>query len=97
MNLHWRIAIDRMIESPLSVVSRVVHGLAVASRLALKGLAAAVVMGVVFGLVIGIGGTALGVETERLSVIGGFSGWISGSLAMVFVFVQMRRTRHSGH
>lgn len=86
-----------MTEGPLSVMSKVVHVIVKSSRLALRGLAAAVAMGVVFGLVIGIGGAVLGVETERLYVIGGLSGWVSGFLAMLFVFAQMRRTRQSDH
>ena len=74
----------------------IAHFVAAASGLALKGLVVAVAMGVIFGLVIGIGGTVMGVEPARLYLIGGFSGWVSSLVAMMFVFTQMRRNRHSG-
>lgn len=68
---------------------------ATASKLALQGLLVASLMGILFGLLIGFGGAMLGVETQRLTVIGGLSGWISGLVAMLFVFAQMRRNHRA--
>lgn len=62
-----------------------------ASRLAFRGLIAAVAMGVFFGLTIGIGGQILQVDTETLYVVAGSSGWISGAVAMAVVFSRLRR------
>lgn len=68
-----------------------------ASRLVLQGLGVAVLMGVIFGLVIGVGGSLLGVEMEHLYVAGGLSGWVSSFIAMMFIFQQLRRKRNLGH
>jgi anti-sigma factor RsiW len=63
-----------------------------ASRVALRGLIAAVAMGIFFGLTIGIGGQMLQVDTETLYVAAGSSGWISGAVAMAVVFSRVRRS-----
>lgn len=84
-------------ERRVSAVGSVVHFVVGASKLALRGLVVAVAMGVLFGLLIGVGGMLMGVETQRLYVIGGFSGWISSFVAMMFVFSQMRRNWQSRH
>lgn len=81
----------------VSAYQSVVRFIVGASGLALRGLGVAVVMGVVFGLLIGVGGFVMGVEAERLVMFGGFSGWVSGFIAMMFVFTQIRRNHHSGH
>lgn len=67
-----------------------------ASKLALRGLIVAIIMGVIFGLLIGFGGTLLGVETERLYIIGGMSGWVSSFIAILFVLSEARRGKHTG-
>lgn len=67
-----------------------------ASRLFLRGFAVAVLMGVIFGILIGVGGLLLGVETARLVNMGLTSGWVSGFIAMVFVFSGMRGAKHPG-
>lgn len=92
-----RIVVTDNTKSASSVFRSIARFVAAASGLALKGLGVAVAMGVIFGLVIGVGGAMMGVETERLVMIGWFSGWVSGLTAMMFVFSQMRRRRHSGH
>ena len=63
---------------------------AAASRLFLRGFAVAVLMGVIFGILIGVGGLLLGVETARLVNMGLISGWVSGFIAMVFVLYGAR-------
>ena len=65
-----------------------------ASRSAFLGLGVAIGMGVVFGLAIGIGGAMLNIEPERLYVYGGMSGWVSGLVAMLYVFIRVWRQRH---
>lgn len=68
-----------------------------ASRIALQGLGVAVLMGVVFGLLVGVGGLLLGVGVDQRLAIGGASGWLSGLIAMIFVFLQLRRERNARH
>ncbi len=68
----------------------------VAARLVFRGLLVAVVMGVIFGLLIGVGGLVLGVEVERLRQVGFLSGGVSSFIAMVFVFAEVRRGKHLG-
>lgn len=92
-----RIVVTDNTKSASSMFRSIARFVAAASGLALKGLGVAVAMGVIFGLVIGVGGAVMGVETARLYMIGGFSGWISSLVAMIFVFSQLRRNRHSGH
>lgn len=81
----------RSVESSMQSAVRFFVG---ASRLALQGLGVAVLMGIVFGLLIGVGGLLLGVEADQRLVIGGASGWLSGLIAMIFVFLQLRRERN---
>lgn len=91
---HTAIGSVDKVESARGPVTRFFVG---ASRLVLHGLVVAVLMGVVFGLLIGVGGTLLGIETERLYVAGGLSGWVSSFIAMMFIFLQLRRERSAGH
>ena len=95
--MRFRIVVAGNTKSVYSMCRSIAHFVGAASGLALKGLAVAVAMGVIFGLIIGVGGAVMGVEPERLYMIGGFSGWVSSFIAMMFIFSQMRRNRHSGH
>ena len=81
-------------ESATQSVARFFVG---ASGLVLRGLGIAVPMGVVFGLLIGIGGLWLGVEREQQIIMGGLSGWISSFIAMMYIVLHVRRERTAGH
>jgi predicted transporter len=61
------------------------------AKLAAYGLGIAILMGVFFGLTIGLGGAFLGIETSRLLTLGAMSGWASGFVAMVCVFLRLKR------
>ena len=66
-----------------------------AYKLAWRGLITAVAMGVFFGLVIGIGGEIYQVDPQRLYVMAGLSGWVSGLVAMLVVFTSFWRKRRA--
>lgn len=92
-----RFSVARSGDGSVSATQSVVRFFVGASRLALRGLGMAVLMGVVFGLLIGIGGLLLGVESEQQIIMGGLSGWISSFIAMMYIVLHVRRERTAGH
>lgn len=61
------------------------------AKLAAYGLGIAILMGVFFGLTIGLGGAFLRIETAKLLTLGAMSGWASGFVAMVCVLLRLKR------
>lgn len=92
-----RLSVARSGDGSESATQSVVRFFVGASGLVLRGLGVAVLMGVVFGLLIGIGGLWLGVESEQQIIMGGLSGWISSFIAMMYIVLHVRRERTTGH
>lgn len=62
-----------------------------ATRFAWRGLITAMAMGVLFGLIIGVGGQMAGIDQDQLYILAGASGWISGLVAMLVAFASFFR------
>ena len=92
-----RLSVARSGDGSESATQSVVRFFVGASGLVLRGLGVAVLMGVVFGLLIGIGGLWLGVESEQQIIMGGLSGWISSFIAIMYIVLHVRRQRTAGH
>lgn len=92
-----RLSVARGEDGSESATQSVVRFFVGASGLVLRGLGVAVLMGVVFGLLIGIGGLWLGVESEQQIIMGGLSGWISSFIAMMYIVLHVRREQNAGH
>lgn len=57
------------------------------SRSVFKGVAISVLLGAIFGLIIGIGGTISGLDQSTQMLLGMASGSVSGVFAMIYVIV----------